>query len=136
MVSTQTIADPFRKSAGPSGSKSGISSYLSLSKALMPGKGPDHPDAPEIILLALRPLASDRPVSVRLRWILKQLLRQQQFRCIRITGSSVDSYTGTMAGRPEAIRQGRDTFISGQADAGNMPYRASKRHNTKCEEIT
>jgi hypothetical protein len=33
------------------------------------------------IMLELAPLASDRPVSIRLRWVLKKLLREQQFKC-------------------------------------------------------
>lgn len=42
----------------------------------------------ENIILELHALASDRPVETRLRWVLKQLLRQQQFRCVRISSGS------------------------------------------------
>jgi hypothetical protein len=38
----------------------------------------------ERIVLELVPLASDRPVAVRLRLVLKDLLRQEQFRCVGI----------------------------------------------------
>ena len=59
---------------------------------VMPEKGSEGSEGSEIdmagrenIILELRPLASDRPVETRLRWVLKQLLRQQQFRCVRIS---------------------------------------------------
>jgi hypothetical protein len=41
---------------------------------------------PEHIVLTLVPLADPRPVEVRLRLVLKDLLRQQRFRCVGLTG--------------------------------------------------
>jgi hypothetical protein len=38
----------------------------------------------ERIILELVPLADSRPVEVRLRLVLKQLLRAQGFRCMKI----------------------------------------------------
>jgi hypothetical protein len=40
----------------------------------------------ERIVLELEPLPSDRPLSIRLRLLLKDLLRRQQLRCVAITG--------------------------------------------------
>jgi hypothetical protein len=44
--------------------------------------GPDPPR--ERVVLTLEALPSDRPFAVRLRLILKDLLRREQMRCVRI----------------------------------------------------
>ena len=43
---------------------------------------------PETIILAIRALPSNRPIEIRLRWVLKRILRDQQFRCVRISSES------------------------------------------------
>jgi hypothetical protein len=45
-----------------------------------------QPDPPrERVLLTLESLPSDRPIAVRLRLVLKELLRRQQFKCVEVT---------------------------------------------------
>jgi hypothetical protein len=45
---------------------------------MTPDTGREH------IVLELVPLADARPVAVRLRMVLKDLLRQQRFKCVRL----------------------------------------------------
>jgi hypothetical protein len=65
------------------------------------GARPDPLEAP--VTLTLVPLADARPVAVRLRMVLKDLLRQQRFKCVRLDWPG--AVTGPGAGGEEAHDQ-------------------------------
>jgi hypothetical protein len=49
--------------------------------------GTPQPDPPgEQFTLTLEALPDSRPVAVRLRLVLKDLLRREKFRCVRLSG--------------------------------------------------
>jgi hypothetical protein len=55
---------------------------------------------PERITLELEALPSDRSVEVRLRLVLKDLLRRQQFKCVRLSGAEPAAAAAPAAPRP------------------------------------
>jgi hypothetical protein len=83
----------------------------------MPEKGSEGSEGSEIdmagrenIILELHPLASDRPVETRLRWVLKHLLRQQQFRCVRISsGGDIPGDTDSVKPTKTPVNQANAT---------------------------
>jgi hypothetical protein len=57
------------------------------------------------ITLQLRPLPSDRPLAIRLRRVLKELLRREQLRCVRIAGEALPPDLAALVANEEVRRR-------------------------------